>query len=782
MTLTSGTIPNFINGVSQQAPALRLSSQAEEQINGFSTIVDGLKKRPSSRHLARLMDAPAGPVFAHLINRDATERYVKVSWNGDLKVFDLTGAEKTVAFPDGKTYLNNASPNLRFAAVTVADYTFFLNKDAVVAMHPTSKSPARPFEALVNVKQGNYGKYYTVTVNGSIAANYQTPTGESAAHSPYIDTTTIATVLNDEMVTALGVDWTIQRYYNVVYLSRSTDFTITMADGFNGNAASVAKGTIQHFSDLPLKGPEGYVVEVVGDNTTQFDNYWVTLGAAGVWKETVKPDTPWELLKTSMPYALIREADGTFTFKAVDWAKRLVGDAKSSEDPSFVGKKITDIFFHRNRLGLLSDENVVFSQAGEYFNFWRTTVTAVLDDAPIDVGNSHTKVSILRHAVPFRDNLVLFSDQTQFSLHAQNILTPKTVSITPTTELPCTRYAKPVATGDSVFFLDDGASIRMYEYRLDPVSQALTGEEVTRHVPRYIPGGFPHSSVSSKHDMLFVTSSAKPERIYVYQWTWSGEAKLQSAFHYWDLGAGAEILAHDCIDSDIILVVKRDGAVWLEAINIDPAKTDASLSYWQCLDRRVHSDTLAAPVYDATADRTAYTLPYTVPAAIKASVAADSGGVFAGMSMDVDSYAGQVVRLKGNTSAIKLYFGLPYRFRYRLSPILAKKQGRTGEQIIADARLQLRYLSLVYGPNTADLLVEVSSPGRSPYQSVISGYVLGAMQTDKPPLGPGGVARVPIMTRSDTCTIDFISDSHLPSAMISAEWEGLLHMKARPGN
>ena len=45
MPLVSRTIPNLVQGVSQQPEVLRLSSQATEQINGFSSVVEGLKKR-----------------------------------------------------------------------------------------------------------------------------------------------------------------------------------------------------------------------------------------------------------------------------------------------------------------------------------------------------------------------------------------------------------------------------------------------------------------------------------------------------------------------------------------------------------------------------------------------------------------------------------------------------------------------------------------------------------------------------------------------------------------
>ena len=54
MPLISSTIPNLINGVSQQPPALRLASQAEAVINCMASPVEGLKKRPPLEHIGKL--------------------------------------------------------------------------------------------------------------------------------------------------------------------------------------------------------------------------------------------------------------------------------------------------------------------------------------------------------------------------------------------------------------------------------------------------------------------------------------------------------------------------------------------------------------------------------------------------------------------------------------------------------------------------------------------------------------------------------------------------------
>jgi hypothetical protein len=50
----------------------------------------------------------------------------------------------------------------------------------------------------------------------------------------------------------------------------------------------------------------------------------------------------------TLPHVLVREADGSFTFKAATWDKRRCGDGgQDRPDPSFIGKQIQDIVFHR---------------------------------------------------------------------------------------------------------------------------------------------------------------------------------------------------------------------------------------------------------------------------------------------------------------------------------------------------------------------------------------------------------------------------------------------------
>ena len=94
MPLISRTIPNLVQGISQQPEILRLNSQATSQVNGFSSVVEGLKKRPPTDYVAKLSSSSLANAYIHTINRDANERYVVVITNGDIAVWNIDGTSR----------------------------------------------------------------------------------------------------------------------------------------------------------------------------------------------------------------------------------------------------------------------------------------------------------------------------------------------------------------------------------------------------------------------------------------------------------------------------------------------------------------------------------------------------------------------------------------------------------------------------------------------------------------------------------------------------------------
>ncbi|MFZ9560286.1 MAG: hypothetical protein ACO27M_10675, partial [Vulcanococcus sp.] len=73
MSLYSYAIPNLAQGVSQQPDAQRDPSQGEIQINGMSSILEGLRKRDCTQTIALVSNTDFGDAFIHSILRDNVE-------------------------------------------------------------------------------------------------------------------------------------------------------------------------------------------------------------------------------------------------------------------------------------------------------------------------------------------------------------------------------------------------------------------------------------------------------------------------------------------------------------------------------------------------------------------------------------------------------------------------------------------------------------------------------------------------------------------------------------
>lgn len=809
MPAVSQTIPNLLNGVSSQAAALRLPTQGQEQINGYSALTRGLIKRPPTKLLKNIGSVTgASSAFVHTISRDSTEQYIVLVANGTLRVFDLAGNEKTVTFPDGTAYLSSGitDPSTQFSAVSVNDYTFISNKTKLTALDATNVFPTRKPEALVSVVAGNYSRVYSIFINGTQASSYKTPDGSDRSHYHAVDTNIItkhlrrgltnsgtwdprdyfmgvvstygsnwdyAAITGSGLMPTSSTTWATALYGDAIHIQNivGTDFTITTDDGANGNAMKMIKDKVQKFSDLPPKGPTGFNVEVAGDISTDFDNYWVTYdGNSKTWKESMKPGTIKGFDNSTMPHVLVRNSDGTFTFKRATWDERLVGSSDRPEAPSFIGSTIASVFFHRNRLGFLSDDNVILSEAGSYFNFWPRTLTTVLDSDPIDLGSSYTEVTIFRHAIPFGGDLAVFSDQAMFRLSGGDLLTPKSASLKPFGSFNMNQYCKPEAVGTVVLWAaNDGSRSLIREMWLDENGIAQTPHEANSHCPSYVPKDVTTITASVDLSLAVAISETDPTTMYAYKYYWSGQEKPQASWSKWTFPF--TILAAKFINTNLYIVA-QDGTntmILVMPCQVDYAET--GISYAIHLDKRVS----VTGTYSSVTGNTTYTLPYPATSALEAWSQS-------GLIQTIVSVSGNNIVLAGDTTGLTMHFGVPYQFLYRFSKLLIRESGANGAMMAnVDGRLQIVRMQVQYN-NAAQFKVRVISTNgeiRTVTQTA-QGLTLDdpLFLTDSIDLAQGKFS-FPVKHENWTSDIELINDSALPTDFIAADWTALFHPKTR---
>ena len=237
----------------------------------------------------------------------------------------------------------------------------------------------------------------------------------------------------------------------------------TVEDGLGGGGITVSHNTVDSITSLPQKNINGFKVKVTGDTQLNEDDYYVefhtdtgTDFGDGAYIETSGSAVNQQIDSTTFLHRLISTGVNTFSLKSVDPIARRAGDDSSNPFPSFVSTndtpniKIQNIFFFKNRLGLLSRENVILSESGHFFNFFRTTTLSLLDSDPIDVAVASNRVTNLKSAIGFQENIILFSESGQFVLKGGEILTPSTISVAPVTNFNFEAKVDPIPLGSYI--------------------------------------------------------------------------------------------------------------------------------------------------------------------------------------------------------------------------------------------------------------------------------------------------------------------------------------------
>ena len=914
MPLVSSSIPNMINGISQQPPEIRLSSQSEKQVNGYSTIARGLEKRPGTEHKQKITSTLVDDTFVHTIRRDRNEEYTMVLTRASgtdssvrtksLTIYDQDGTSipvksNTHADVDSAsditstnlvyldTLTNVGGVNDNIVATTVADTTFLINKTKTVtaaasngvvsgegttgaSQHISSSGSSQidgtyTDEGLIFVKAGDYSSKYVIKiVKGGVTyrVGLQTPSSQVGLNQTHIGTPVIAKYLKEgqtsfstaegawddfdsttpiegfggwrcivdrdenggtsgagDYVAGLDAIATADNDFSismddasgsVISIKCKATFSIEVQDSKGGAALVGIKDEVTSFSSLPGKNvPVDYIVKVVGKAGGSQDDFFVKYEedseGVGTWKETLGRgiDTGFDV--TTMPHRLIRlyddsgdkfflyepvkevAASGTFGAR-FGWSSRKAGDDTSNPFPTFVGGKINDITFHKNRFGVLSDENIIFSEAGNYYNFFPISVMTALDGNPIDISVSNNQVSILTHAAAFNQSLLLFSDFQQFSLnHEGGTFSPSTVSVDVVTQFESTSKAPPVSSGKFVYFpFERGEYSGVREYFVDTgTAESNDATDITAHVPQYIKGNITKMMVSSNDQMVAVLSDDDKKRIYVYKNYWRDQEKLQNSWSHWTFDG--DILNCAFLGSTLKLLVKRDGdGLYLEDINLSLDSAEAVMEDETAvlLDRRVKL------TYNQTV---ASNLPYTAPSNIV--YVTDNARKLTTIAQVNDYLANGRTLADGSslaTSKIAVYAGIPYTFEYEFSRFIHKEN----ELPAQTAKLQIRNINLLYNKTGFfNLKVDVNpgtiqipdpdNPGttkevtpRTNYEKKFSGMI-----TNTSALGEykllSGTFKGGVMSNASNCNITIENDEYLPCSFQSAEWEGFLHQRSR---
>lgn len=561
MSLVRRTVDGLYKGVTKQEPTNRLEGQVEESINMQHSVEKGVSRRNPTEFIKSLASIPNDSFIHSYARGDGLEEYIIVIYDSNVRVFSTDGTEHTVTKDAqaslylGVYPLNEVRYNNSFRALTIGDTTFIVNKRVICYMNEldldgtVDEHLQNPFYWVKRSFDNGQSLGYDYTLDGS--STNATKTTTACAN----------------LASALGADYTA---YGSVVVKGSKPVTFEWSDSYGSQASEGFWGTAKSVNDLPrtMSGAEKdytFIVKIQGDPDNQYTTFWVKY-EDDHWKETRKPAMANTIKSESMPVKLVRQFDGSFALDTIDYANREKGDEDTASLPSFIGNTIIDIFFFKNRLCFVSGENVIMSETAEYFNFFPTTVTDVLDSDPIDVAVDSNTVSILNHALPFNNSVVLLSNNAQFSLQADKVLSPNDVSISSTTSYDALQAVRPIALGNSIYFLSDNlSSTSLREYYVTDSGESNIAIDVSGHVKGYLPKSIRNMIGNTNEDVIFILPEDSSDTIYVYKFFNDGQERIQTAWAKWVFGGNITNIT--MIDDYLYLLIDRGSGNQLEKLD-----------------------------------------------------------------------------------------------------------------------------------------------------------------------------------------------------------------------
>ena len=609
-----------------------------------------------------------------------------------------------------------------------------------------------------------------------------------------------------------------------LYLYGSAAPTVNFLGGAVNEQMNIIGNTAQDVSRLPSQCKHGYIAQVANSDNLDSDNYYVKFIAdngtqgSGKWEECPRPHNfssgsdPMVkgLDPAKMPHALVNNRNGTFTFKKLDettanadsndnyWKYREVGDDVTNPFPSFNGKEIQKIFFHRNRLGLIADEQVVLSRPGDYFNFFIVSAISTSDDNPVDITVSDIKPAFVNHVLPIQKGVMMFSDNGQFLLFTESdIFSPKTARLKKIASYECDASLQPRDMGTSVMFTSNvSAYTRAFEATIldDDVPPKIL--EQTRVVPEYIPKDITLSANSTALGIVTFGKKNSSE-LYHYKYFDSGERRDQSAWYSWNLTG---TMQHMTYTAGSFYVITKHGSDYILCKHEYVTDATATRSYtvggveanvgsplytarWfeACLDCMDVPTSITYTAQTTTAPKkTVLALNYT-PTAATNFYAVGLNGTNAGMVVKADSVTTNSATFNGiNMTGWEVVVGYAYTSTVELPDyhlaVEANKFDTDGSLRISGLNFDLG----VSGPMEFHLTAKnsyVDNAGTvtkefDDYIQYESGMKTGLANFGEPPSELNKSVRVPIQKKNTKYNLQIKIPDPFSTALISASWDG----------
>lgn len=567
----SGSYASLLRGVSQQSPEVRLPGQHAEQVNLLSDPVQGLTRRrgtlfqaiqnlptPTGDFDVALASAQGYRVHEHtaegkeyvVLIREArtSDTYTTgssahipaiVCYNRTDKTFVPVASDAATVFAD--TELGKIGA---VAVASVGRIIVMALKDVPVAVTNTSKWNQPEFNRLVAwIRGGAYSREYKVQFTAGGQAAYTTPAPDAAGAAVAISPQNIATSLAITGTTGTVTKTVVSSH---AYFDIKSDGTGT--DGGDGSLIRVVYNIIDSVDKLPLLGYSNQIVKVqtgpdsgfyvqanVKDPTkTLSETRWIE--CAGVEQATSVDHFYVAVIEGGTLRMARRPADLNAT-NVPQFQTSKAGDLDTNIAPTFLrGKPITYLGVFQDRLVVAAGAAVAVSASGDYFNFFRSTITTVPSNDPFEMIAQGGEDDMLRYGVNYSRNLVLFGDRRQYIISGQVTLTPLSANMAVMTSYADAAQVPPLAAGGQIYYARNReGNVGVFQIQPGAFVDSAESFPSSSQISTYIPAPANQLEVvPGSPSQLLVRSRSRQQEVFVFSYLDQPDGRKQDAWSRWE--------------------------------------------------------------------------------------------------------------------------------------------------------------------------------------------------------------------------------------------------------
>ena len=596
-----------------------------------------------------------------------------------------------------------------------------------------------------------------------------------------------ATGNNNQRLQKPGDETEVLLIGNGLYIKGVSNFNI--ATPVN-ELLNVLTDSIKDIGDLPNQCKHGYVVKVANSEAEEDDYYVKFFGhndkdGEGIWEECAKPETNIEFDAGTMPLQMVRQANGTFTLSTVTWDNAQVGDTSvdgTNPQPSFIGNTINKMMFFRNRLVLLSDENVIMSRPGDFTNFWSKSAITFTATDPIDISCSSEYPAIIFDGIQVNTGLVLFTKNQQFMLTTDSdVLSPLTAKINFISAYNFNHNTNPFSLGTTIGFIDN---VGQHSRLMEMARVLREGEpdviEQSKVVSELLDKDLNIVSTSKENGFIALSEKDKTT-LYCYKFFNTSDKRVHQAWFTWSFHW--DIQYHFIIDDSLYIVLDDDGKCMLIKLDLklhsDTLQTYTGTStdkenihpvYLDCAT----SVSIASNTYNASTNKTTFPLPTnwwtTESAGGDMAIYDNSGTDPVGRYAEV-TINGSNVEVVGDWSSTTVVLGILYEMEVEFPKIYPTSQ--QGESVRSDTRgslvLHRNKINLGASGLYQTILKRRGKPTfTEDHESVIADY----SEESELPTQQLQTKVIPIYDRNINTTLTLKSKHPTPLTLFSMTWEG----------